>query len=637
MAAPKLRLRQAIDSLYNLGPATHESYTRLALECFRNNDADQAKRLQSHMDIHLYQPTDTFLQNRLLHLYAKSGFAKNGRASEAVDAFVTMQNKGFKPTEYTYVSILNVCAQLLDLRKGKQVHGRILTRNLGHNAFIWNALTDMYAKCGEIDRAWWLFNRCGNKNLVSWNLMISGYLKNGQSEKCIDLFYQMQTLGLKPDQITFSNVLRAYFQSGYINEAAKLFAEIREKDKICWTIMIVGYEQNGKEEDALMLFNQMLSENVKPDKYTISSLVSSCAKLASLSHGQTIHGKALCMGVDDDLLVSSALIDMYCKCGVTTDAWFVFRIMPVRNVVSWNTMIGGYAQNGQDLEALHLYEKMVQEDMKPDNITFVGVLSACVHASLVEEGKKYFASMSKLHGLIPTYDHYACMINLLGRSGLMDEAMNLIATIPCEPNSLIWSTVLSVCAIKGDIKHGEIAARRLFELEPLSAGPYIMLSNMYAACGRWKDVASVRSLMKTRNVKKFAAYSWIEIDREVHKFVADDRTHPDTKIIYKKLDELISKLQKFGFTPNTNMVLHDVGEEEKRESICYHSEKLALAFGLIKKHHGSIRIIKNIRVCSDCHVFMKLVSKVTERPITLRDSNRFHHFHDGKCSCNDYW
>ncbi|CAK7337465.1 unnamed protein product [Dovyalis caffra] len=693
---PKLNLRQAIDSLYANGPASHECYTRLALQCFRASDFDQASRLQSHMDLHLFKPNDTFLHNRLLHLFVKSGktfrarklfdemtqrdifswnamlslyaksglvedlrvmfynmpsrdsvsyntvisgFAGNGCASLALGTFLRMQKEGFKPTEYTHVSVLNACTQLLDLRRGKQIHGRIIICNLGGNVFVCNALTDLYAKCGAIDQAGRLFDRMVNKNVVTWNLMISGYLKNGQPEKCINLFCEMQVSNLKSDQITVSSVLGAYIQGGYIGEARKVFDEIREKDKVCWTTMIVGCAQNGKQEDALVLFSEMLFENVRPDSYTISSVVSSCAKLASLYHGQVVHGKAFLMGVDNDLLVSSALVDMYCKCGVTRDAWIVFSMMPTRNVVSWNSMIGGYAQNGQDLEALSLYENMSQENLKPDSVTFVGVLSACVHAGLFEEGKRYFASMKEQHGLEPTLDHYACMVNLFGSSGHIDKAVDLISSMSQEPNSLIWSTVLAVCVTKGDVKHGEMAARHLFELDTLNAVPYIMLSNMYAACGRWKDVASIRSLMKANNVKKFAACSWIEIDNEVHKFVADDRTHPDGKIIYEQLNRLIRKLQEAGFSPNTNLVLHDVGEDEKLESISYHSEKLALAYGLIKKPHGvtPIRIIKNIRICGDCHAFMKFVSKITGRAVILRDSKRFHHFVDGKCSCKDYW
>ncbi|OMO81037.1 hypothetical protein CCACVL1_12650 [Corchorus capsularis] len=671
-------LRHAIGSLYVGGQATAEEYTRLLLECVRANDVYHAKQLQSHMELHCFTPTDTFLHNRLLHLYAKfgkisdarnlfdrmplkdiiswnamlsayaksgsienltavldqmpirdsvsyntviKGLAGNGLSCKALEVFVRMNREGFEPTDYTHVSVLNACSRLFDLRRGKQIHGRIVVGNLGRNIFVCNALTDMYAKCGLIDRAWWLFDRIIDKNVVSWNSMISGYLKNGQPEKCIDLFQKMRGNGFKPDEVTLSNVLCAYSQSGLIDEASNVFSMIKNKDKICWTAMIVGYTQNGKEEDALNLFNKMLSEGVNPDNFTLSNVVSSCAKLAFLCHGQAVHAKAILLRVDNDLLVSSALVDMYCKCGAIRDARLVFDVMPSRNVVSWNAMIGGYAQNGQDLQALSLYKKMLQENLKPDSITFVAVLSACNHAGLVEEGRRYFWSISEQHGSVPTLDHYSCMISLLGRSGCVREAVDLIRNMPHEPNSLIWSTLLSVCAIKGDIEHGEMAAKFLFEMEPLNAGPYIMLSNMYAASGRWEDVATVRSLMKSKNVKKIAAYSWIEVDNEVHKFVAEDRTHPETEIIYKELSRLIKKFQEAGFMPDTKLVLHNVVEEEKLASICYHSEKLALAFGLIKKPQATtpIRIMKNIRVCGDCHVFMKFASKIIGRE--LRDAS----------------
>ncbi|THG11581.1 pentatricopeptide repeat-containing protein At5g04780, mitochondrial-like [Camellia sinensis] len=692
----KHKLREAVDLLYFRGCASSETYTRFVLTCVRYNDIEQAKRLQYHMDLHLYRPTNTFVHNRLLQLYSKSGFlsdaqnlfdkmatrdifsynamlsaysklglvdhlwvffnrmpycdsvsyntviaglAASGCSSKALEVFIRMQKDGFEPNEYTHVSALNACSRMLDLKHGKQIHGRIVASNLEQNVYVWNALTDIYAKCGEIHEARWLFDQMVDKNVVSWNSIISGYLKNGQPEKCIDLFHEMQLSGLKPDEVTVSNVLSAFFQSGYIDEAQKTFSELKKKDKICWTTMIVGYVQSGKEEDALRLFGQMLQENVKPDSFTISSVASSCARLASLCHGQVIHGKAVHMGADGDLLVSSALVDMYSKCGETKDAWAVFSMMPIKNVISWNSIVVGYAQNGKDLDALALYEKMLQENLKPDNVTFVGVLSACVHAGLIERGQDYFNSISELHGMTPTLDHYACMINLLGRSGHMDKAIDLIKYMPHEPNSLIWSNLLFVCTINGNVEHGEMAVRRLFELDPLNAGPYIVLSNVYAARGRWKDVASMRTLMKNQNVKKFAAYSWIEIDGEIYKFVSEDRSHAESEKIYQELNRLIRKLQDSGFTPQTNLVLHDVNEDEKLKSICYHSEKLALAFGLIRKPHGGapIRIIKNIRVCADCHEFMKFVSKINGRPIILRDSNRFHHFFGGQCSCSDLW
>ncbi|KAJ4958190.1 hypothetical protein NE237_025301 [Protea cynaroides] len=692
----KQKLREAVDLLYSRGCAGPEAYSRLLLECFRTADADQARRLQSHMQLHSFAPDNTFFHNRLLQIYAKSGnvsdaqhlfermsrrdvfswnallsaYSKSGSVNDllalfnqmptydtvsyntiisglvghgccnkAFDFFSRMQGEGFEPTDHTHVSVLNASSQLLDLKLGRQIHGWITSRNLRENVFVWNSLIDMYIRCGEIDLARWLFDRMDTRNIVSWNSMIYGHLRNGQPKKSIDLFHDMSFSGIKPDLVTVSSVLGAFLQIGTIEEAERLFREIEKRDQVCWTTMIVGYSQNGKEEDALTLFNEMLLDDIKPDGFTISSVVNVCARLASLDRGKVLHGKTILLGLEDDLLVSSALVDMYSKCGDTTDAWIVFKMMPSRNVVSWNAIIVGYAQNGLDQEALGLYQRMLQEKMKPDNITFVGVLSACSHAGLIECGWRYFHSMTELHGMKPTLDHYTCMINLLGRSGYMKEAVDIIQGMPDEPNNLIWSTLLFVSALNKDIEHGELAARHLFELEPLNAAPYIMLSNMYAASGRWDGMASLRSLMKDRNIRKIAAYSWIEIDNKVHKFVSDDRTHPQTDKIYNKLNGLIKKLQEAGFAPDTNLVLHDVSEEEKFESICYHSEKLALSFGLISKPLGTIpiRIVKNIRVCSDCHLFMKFVSRITQRSIVLRDSNRFHHFDNGQCSCRDSW
>ncbi|KAI5402285.1 pentatricopeptide repeat-containing protein At2g22070 [Lathyrus oleraceus] len=690
----KQQLREAIDFLFTRGPASSADYTRLILHCAQSNDFNQAKRLQSHMELQLFQPTDSFIHNQLLHIYAKCGklsnahqlfdkmpnrdiyswnallsayakvgsvddlnsvfdqmpyrdsvsyntliacFASNRLSSKALSFFVRMQEDGFQPTQYSYVNVLQACSQLLDFRLGKQVHGRVVAGEFEKNTFVWNAVTDLYAKCGDIERARWLFDGMIKKNVVSWNLMISGYVKMGNPDECIHLFDKMRLSGLKPDQVTVSNVLNAYFQSGRVEDAGNMFSKIAEKDEICWTTMIVGYAQSGREDSSLMLFSDMLRGNVRPDSHTFSSVVSSCAKLASLCHGQVIHGKVILIGVDSNMLVSSALVDMYCKCGVPLDARLIFETMPIRNVITWNSLILGYAQNGQAQEALALYERMLQENFKPDNISFVGVLSACINADMVKEGHKYFNSISE-HGMTPTLDHYACMITLLGRSGNIDKAVDLIKAMPHKPDYQIWSALLSVCS-KEDIKTAEFAANYLFQLDPHNAGPYIMLSNLYAACGKWKDVAVVRSLMKNNNAKKFAAYSWVEDGNEVHRFVSDDHNHPKMERIYTELNRLIVKLQQIGYNPDTGIVLHNVGEEEKLKSISHHSEKLALAFSLTKKPNGvsPIRIMKNIRICDDCHVFLKLASIAVARPIIIRDSSRFHHFFGGKCSCKDHW
>ncbi|CAM8891440.1 unnamed protein product [Rhodiola kirilowii] len=689
-------LAAAIDSLYARGAATYDAYTDLILQCVRSSDLLQARRLQSHMDLHLYQPPNTFLHNRLLHLYAKCGsisdvrnlfdkmphrdvfswnamlsacsklgeeihvwdvfdrmprrdsvsyntvmacLAGNGSWGKVVRVLVDMQREGFDPTEYSYVSVLQACAKMGDLRRGKQVHGRIAVAGFIGNVFVANGLIDVYAKCGEIGMARWIFDGMVTRSVVSWNSMIAGCLANLKPADAVELFRRMRIAGVQPDQITISSMIGAYFQCGCVEEAVKLFSVVKEKDKVCWTEMIVGYGQCGREEEALSVFDEMMKEGVSPDSFTLSSVISACSKLALLSLGQSVHGKAVHMGVAGDLLVSSSLIDMYSRCGVTNNASSIFDLMETRNVISWNSMIAGYAQNGQDSKALDLFERMLEEDLKPDNVTFVGVLSACVHSGLVGDGQEYFKSISERHGLIPNTDHYACMINLYGRSGYVEKAIEVANCMQHKPNHLIWSTLLTVCSLNGDVANAEMAANQLFELDPHNAGPYIMLSNVYAAHGKWKDMASLRSTMKSRGIKKFAAYSWTEVDNKVHKFVAEDRSHPETEKIYEELKVLITKLQAAGFTPDANLVLHDVGQDEKFESICYHSEKLALAFALIKKSKAKtpIMIMKNIRVCGDCHVFMKFVSEVIEQPIVLRDSTRFHHFSDGICSCKDRW
>ncbi|RYQ96987.1 hypothetical protein Ahy_B08g092948 isoform B [Arachis hypogaea] len=301
--------------------------------------------------------------------------------------------------------------------------------------------------------------------------MIFGYVKLGNHDKYIQLFNKMKLLGLKHDQVTASIVINAYFQCGHVDDARRMFSEIPRNDEICWTKIIVGYVQNGREEDALMLFGDMLHRDVRPDSYTISSVVSSCAILASLCHAQVVDGKVIVIGVDHSMLVSSALVDMYCKCGVTLDAWRILGTMSIRNVITWNSMI-----HVNPHEVLALYERMLQKNVKPNSISFVGILSACISADMVAKGREYFNSISE-HGMTPTLDHYACMVTLIGRSSGVDKAMDLIKCITHEPDYLIWSTLFSICGKK------ELTANHLFKLDLHNARPYIMLSNLYATCG----------------------------------------------------------------------------------------------------------------------------------------------------------
>lgn len=347
-------------------------YARHLLNSFCPGKEHQVQKLRFRTNYLTYEPSSAYFQNYILHRYAKSGnlsdaqnlfdrmlkrdifsynamlsaYSKAGRYNslwdffnsmplqdsvsyntmmsglssarceeKALVMFVRILKERIEPTGHTYVSSLNACSKLLELRIGKVIHGKIIVSGFGENVFVCNALIDFYAKCGKVEMTQWLFHSHDRKNLVSWNLMISGYLKNGQPEKCIELFHQMKSSKFIPDQITLSNVLVALFQIGCIDEAYQIFRKIEGKDKVCWTTMLVGYSQNGHEEDALVLFNEMLSEGVTTDDITISSVISSCSKLASLYQGRAVHAKAVHIGVDWNLLVSSALIDMYSKCG----------------------------------------------------------------------------------------------------------------------------------------------------------------------------------------------------------------------------------------------------------------------------------------------------------------------------------
>lgn len=308
------------------------------------------------------------------------------------------------------------------------------------------------------------------------------------------------------------------------------------------------------------------------------------------------------------------------------------------DVILWNAMIVGYSKHGLGMEALQLFEQMHKLGMTPDDVTFVGVLSACSHAGLINEGRYYFDSMSRDHCIAPKVQHYACMVDLLGRAGCLNEAYDLIKKIPFDPDAAVWGALLAGCRVHANMGLGKVAAEHLYELEPHHSGHYVVLSNMYAASGRWDDVEKVRKKMKDRGVAKEPGLSWIEINHKVHTFLAGDRSHPQTKDIYTVLGILAKHMKYAGYVPNTNFVLHDVEEEQKNHIICYHSEKLAIAFGLINSPPTTtIQIVKNLRVCGDCHSAAKFISKLVSREIVVRDANRFHHFKDGQCSCGDYW
>eukprot|EP00253_Pinus_taeda_P001283 PITA_01283 len=602
-----------------------------------------------------------------------SGCAQNGHGKVALELFGQMQLKSILPNQVTLASVLSACAALAALQQGEEIHAYIIRFGYELDISVINALVTMYSKCGHVEDACKIFGKMPESDVVSWNAIIAGYAQNGDGEKALKLFRQMLLAGMKPNEFTFPSVVSGcaslgalkegkefhahvmrtgfcsdisiwnalvtlYANCGIINNALQLFDIMPKRDESSWNAIIGGCSHNGLGEEALKFFSQMLRAGFKPSEITFTVVLCACTMHAAVEQGKRIHAHIIKTGFELPLSVGSSLITMYAKSGSIEDAVKAFQNIAEQNVISWTAMIVGYAHHGYGYEALELFEQMQKEAIKPNSITFIGVLSACSHVGLVTEGQLYFDSMSEDHGIIPSIEHYACMVDLLGRAGHLDRAKEFINSVPFEHGTKLWRIFLGACKIHGNVELGKQAAKSILKLEPEDVSTYVMLSNIFAAAGKWDDVAIVRKLMKDRGLKKEPGCSWIEVGNHMHTFVVRDMSHPQTKEIYAKLDELTGQMEAAGYVPETNFVLHDLDKTQKEELLSHHSEKLAVSFGLLSTPPGTtLRVIKNLRVCGDCHTAIKLISRIVGREIVVRDITRFHHFRNGLCSCGDYW
>eukprot|EP01018_Ginkgo_biloba_P025605 Gb_06568 [translate_table: standard] len=595
------------------------------------------------------------------------------RQSRLKEAVHILQIMNRRVDSVTYNCLLQLCTEKKALTEGKLVHAHMNERRFIPDRFILNTLVNMYAKCGSLFEARLAFDQIPIKNVFSWNVMIEAYDRSGFAEEALALFHQMQQADIKPNSFTFTSVLPAcgnlvaleqgmeiheeiirtglqsdvfvanalvdmYAKCGSIKCAREVFDKMPKQNVVSWTTMIAGYAHNGHHEEALNLFREMQLAGVKSSPNTFSSVLPACANLGALELGMEIHEEIIRSECQSNVFVESALVDMYVKCGSIEKARELFDKMHQRNTVSWNAMIGGYAMHGDAKEALKLFEQMQRSGMNPDHVTLVCVLFACSHAGLVNEGWRYFDCMNQSYHITPAMKHYVCMVDLLGRAGRLDEAQDFINKMPLKPDATVWKCLLGACRVHNNVELGESVAGRLFELDPKDDAPYVLLSNIYAAAGRWEDTENVRRMMKERKVKKVPGCSWIEIDKQVHAFFSGDKEHPQIQKICAKLENLSKQMMAAGYVPDTKFVLHDVDEEQKEQILCHHSEKLAIAFGLINTSSGTtLRVIKNLRMCGDCHSATKVISKMVAREVIVRDANRYHRFNDGQCSCGDYW
>ncbi|KAK0586564.1 hypothetical protein LWI29_008956 [Acer saccharum] len=554
------------------------------------------------------------------------GFVKKNKLVEARHLFDRMPMRD----EVSWNIMITGYAQNKDLAEAQKLFEKAPVRDV----FTWTAMVSGYIHNGMVDEARRTFDAMPEKNTVSWNAMIGGYVQSKKMDMARELFEAMTCRNVG----SWNTMITGYAQSGEITLARNLFDRMPWRDSISWAAMIAGYGQSGFSEEALRLFIEMKRDGGRLNRSTFTCVLSVCSNIAALELGNQLHGQLVKVGFEAGCFVGNALLAMYCKCGSVEDAYHAFEEISDKDVVSWNTMIAGYSRHGFGKEALMLFESMKTFGVRPDDVTLVGVLSACSHTGLVDRGTELFNSMKRDYGILANSKHYTCIVDLLGRAGRLDEAQNVMRNMPFKPDAATWGALLGACRIHGNTELGEKAAEVIFELEPDNAGMYVLLSNLYAASGRWHDVSKMRLKMRDKGVKKVTGFSWLEVQNKIHTFSVGDTRHPERGRIYAYLEELELRMKKDGYVHTTKLVLHDVGEEEKEHMLRYHSEKLAVAYGILSIPAGRpIRVIKNLRVCEDCHNAIKHISKIENRLIILRDNNRFHHFSGGSCSCGDYW
>ncbi|KAK7267312.1 hypothetical protein RIF29_19981 [Crotalaria pallida] len=622
----------------------------------------------------------TLIQQQQLHLpsslsNSKHALLTNDTTSNLHQSLLQMSLRGHAINFRHYNALLNECVAKRAFREGKRLHAHIIKTHYPQSVYLRTRLIVFYNKCDCLEDARRVLDEMPERNVVSWTAMISAYSQRGYAYEALHLFVQMLRSGTEPNEFTFASVLTScagsmgffsgrqihsliikcnyeahvyvgsslldmYAKDGKVHEARSIFECLPERDVVSCTAIISGYAQLGLDEEALVLFRQLQGEGMQSNYVTYTSVLTALSGLAALDHGKQVHNHVLRSEVPSFVVLQNSLIDMYSKCGNLTYSRRTFDAMHERTVISWNAMLVGYSKHGEGKEVLELFMKMREEKkVKPDSVTILAVLSGCSHGGLEDKGLDIFYDMTS--GKIevePETEHYGCVVDLLGRAGRVEEAFEFIKKMPFEPTAAILGSLLGACRVHSNVGIGEFVGHRLLEIEPENAGNYVILSNLYASSGRWEDVRSLRDQMLNKAVIKEPGRSWIELDQVLHTFHASDRSHPRREEVSGKVKELSIKFKEAGYVPDLSCVLHDVDEEQKEKILLGHSEKLALSFGLIATPESvPIRVIKNLRICVDCHNFAKLISKIYGREVSLRDKNRFHRFVGGKCSCGDYW
>ncbi|TVU05085.1 hypothetical protein EJB05_48236, partial [Eragrostis curvula] len=600
-----------------------------------------------------------------------SGCTSNGLYDKAIDMFLRMWIQGHQLDSATLLSVLPSCTQSNNWFVGRVLHGFSVKTGLVGETPLANTLLDMYSNCSDWRSTNQIFKNMDQKNVASWTAMMTSYTRAGLFDKVAVLLQEMGLDGIRPDVFAVTSALHAfagdeslkqgkavhgyaiinemntvlpvanalmemYARCGNMIEARSIFDRLMNKDIISWNTIIGGYSRNNLADESFTLFREMLLQ-FRPNAVTMACILPAVASLSSLERGREMHAYALRRGYMEDNYVPNALMDMYVKCGALLLARHLFDRLTEKNLISWTIMIAGYGMHGRGRDAIALFEQMKGNGIEPDAASFSAILFACCHSGLKDEGWRFFNAMRNEHKIDPKLKHCACMVDLLSHTGNLKEAFEFIESMPIEPDSSIWVSLLHGCRIYRDVKLAEKVADKVFNLEPENTGYYVLLANIYAEAERWEAVRKLKNKIGGRGLRENTGCSWIEVRGKVHIFVADNRNHPQGNRIAEFLDDVTTKMREEDHDAKKNYALMGANDAVHEEALCGHSSKLAIAFGVLNLSEGRpVRVTKNSRVCSHCHEAAKFISKMCNREIILRDSNRFHHFEGGRCSCRGY-
>ncbi|KAK4488671.1 hypothetical protein RD792_004442 [Penstemon davidsonii] len=675
------------------------TFSRVSLACGGLGEVEEGRKVHGLVE-KIGTRRDLIVNNGLLSMYLKFDDVSNcqrifdemvdrdsvtwdimifaycelGLYEESIRLFFEMVGR-YETDILTITYVLRACGHVRDLKMGRYVHEYMVNKGYECDTLSSNILINMYAKCGDISSSSKVFENMGNKDLVSWNSLINGYVENKSYNEALELFKRMKInvqpdfltyvallsvckellnvefteelhcdiikQGFDSDQILGNGLIDAYAKCGKIENSMKQFENMKIRDICTWNSIIAAYARVENSMSFRML-TRMRMEGLIPDIPTLVSVLPVCSNLIAKRQGKELHGCIFKLGFESNIRIGNALIEMYSNTGNLKNSILVFEQMKSRDIISWTSLIASYGMYGEGRQAIKAFEDMKATGIIPDEIIFVAIIYACSHSGLVQEGRVFFEQMKKDYNIEPGLVHYACVVDLLARSGFLVEAEDFILSMPLKPDASIWGVLLSACRANGDLKIAERISERVseqvIELNTNNPGYLILASNVFAALGRRGQVRTIRTSLKAQGIKKEPGFSWVEVKNRVYYFKASDRFFEQHEEVNELLDDLGRLMAKEGYVADVNSVVHDVEDVDKLNILCGHSERLAIAFGLLHTEPGTpLLVMKNLRVCVDCHTVTKYISKIVKREILVRDGNRFHLFKDGVCSCGDHW